>query len=308
MTPRQLSYFVQIAQSRSFTRAAAILHVAQPALSRQIQQLEDELGVALLKRSDAGVSLTDAGELLRGKALVLLDQFERVKEEVGSLSALPRGRLRVGLPPSMFDLVTAPVVQEFQRCFPDVTLEVTEGVSASLHELALAGRIDFAVVSSTESRVGLDREELLQERMYLIGSPDTPLLRVDGPLRVADLEGIPLVLTQRPNAIRMILEEALAAVRTEGRVMLESSSTRLALAMVEASAACAVLPYCAVAARIGSGRLVARAVEALNVTWVLVHPRDRALSAAAQQFRHMMFDFARIHHTEGRWPGIVSIG
>jgi LysR family transcriptional regulator, nitrogen assimilation regulatory protein len=106
---RQLSYFLQIAELQSFTRAASVLHVAQPSLSRQMQMLEHELGVLLFVRSDKGVKLTDAGVALQERASAVLQQVRQIRDEVGLQSKAPKGELSFGLPPSLCDLITVPL-------------------------------------------------------------------------------------------------------------------------------------------------------------------------------------------------------
>src|SRR5947207_13818447 len=110
MNIRQLRFFLQIAELGSMTRAATFLHIAQPAQSRQMQQLEDELGVTLFQRSDRGVALTDAGALLCDRAVGLLQHFERVRQEVKDELNEPSGEVAVAMPTSMLQLVTLPAL------------------------------------------------------------------------------------------------------------------------------------------------------------------------------------------------------
>ena len=114
MTPRQLSYFLRIAELRSFTKAAAVLHIAQPALSRQIQQLEDDLSVQLFVR-----------------AASLLQQFATVRDEVAALSDRVQGRLHCGMPPSLFDLITVPLLLAVREKYPAVQPSVIDQRAAT---------------------------------------------------------------------------------------------------------------------------------------------------------------------------------
>lgn len=308
MTLRQLKYFLQIAELKSFTRASSVLHIAQPALSRQIQQLEDDLGVRLFNRTDTGVSLTDAGVLLHDRGLMLVDRFEHVRQEIGSYASQARGSIHVGLPPSMFDLITAPIVLQYGRAYPDVKLNITEGTSAVLHEAVLTGRIDFAVVSSTESLPTLEGQPLLCEQLYLVGPPSEPQEVVDS--AAADLKLIstlPLMLTCRPNAMRLIVENAMHASGLPSNIVLETSSTRLLTKIASCGAGWTILPYCAIQRLVESKRVIIAPIQGMEITWILVHSRERALSIPGQKFRDLLIEIARTEIAAERWLGVMDI-
>ena len=308
MTPRQLNYFLKIAELKSFTRASAVLHIAQPALSRQIQLLEDDLGVKLFKRSDAGVTLTDVGLVLKDRAVALLDRFERVRNEVSAHSLQPRGNIHVGLPPSMFDLITMPIVHQYYQAYPGVKLKISEGTSAELHEAVLAGKIDFAIVSSSESRPALEVQTLLHEQLYLMGAPGEKqeylnTLANDLPT----IATLPLIVTSRPNAMRLIIENALQAQGLESNIVLETSSTRLATELVARGAGWSILPYCAIQQLVKSRRIVAAPVPNMEITWVLIHSRERGLSIPGQRFRDLLLTIARSEIATNNWHGATII-
>ena len=202
MNPRQLTNFLRIAELRSFTKAAAVLHIAQPALSRQVQQLEDDLGVRLFVRSDSGVTLTEAGDALRTRAASLLQHFANVRDEVSALSDLVQGRLHFGMPPSLFDLATMPLLLAMRERYASVQASVIEGVSSAVYELVLAGRLDFGVVLSTESTLGLHHRELFRERLFLArpigtGPSDRTLRTYPSPGRWCILANAPSVSRHR---------------------------------------------------------------------------------------------------------------
>jgi LysR family nitrogen assimilation transcriptional regulator len=308
MTLRQLRYFLQIAELKSFTRASSVLHIAQPALSRQIQQLEDDLGVKLFNRTDTGVTLTDAGALLHDRALMLVDRFEHVRQEVGAYASQARGSIHVGIPPSMFDLITTPIVLKFGRHFPGVKLSVTEGTSAVLHEAVLTGRIDFAVVSSTESLPTLEGEPLLREQLYLIGPPSERQEVADqAAVDLKTIASLPLMLTSRPNAMRLIIENAMHASGLPSNIVLETSSSRLLTEIVSRGASWTILPYCAIQQLVEAGRVIVAPVPSMEITWTLVHSRERGLSIPGQKFRDLLIEIASAEIAAGRWLGATNL-
>ncbi len=307
MNPRQLRYFVQIAELKSFTRAASVLHIAQPALSRQMQRLESQLGVTLFKRTEAGISLTDAGNLLLERAVGLLQHFERVRDDLSAHAERPRGCLHIGLPPSMFDLVTMPLIQEYRRRYPEVRLWITEGLSAVLHEAVLAGRVDVAVVSLSRVASGLLAQPLVREAMHLFG-PASEQGRLGGrdSLPLEAVASFPLIGTPRQNAPYLIFETALHERGLQANTVLEADSSRVITELVASGLGWAVLPYCAIQRLIAAGRVAAVRISGLEITWSLVHSRERCLSVPAQAFRDLMGEIAAGQIESGRWSGATA--
>lgn len=306
MNLRQLLYFVNIADLRSFTRAATVLRIAQPALSRQILSLEEELGVKLFDRSEKGVRLTDAGAALRRRASALLEEVSRIRDEIGAHAQVPRGEINFGLPPSMFELVTVPLSREFLERFPGVLLRINEGISMTLHELVVAGRLDAAIISDVEPVGTLRSEPMLREQLYLVGARGADLPG-DREVDLGTVATKPLVLTSRPNALRLIVEEALAAAGYEVKLVLETSSTRLSTELIAAGLGYSVLPYCAVESSLRAGRLSAAAITGLFVTWTLVSSRERSMPLAGQKLRDLFVEVTRRRIAEGAWRGAVAL-
>jgi LysR family nitrogen assimilation transcriptional regulator len=303
MTPRQLKYFLRISELKSFTKAAAVLHVAQPALSRQIQQLEADLGVQLFIRSDSGVTLTDAGKALSSRAVKLLDHLASVRDEISSYSDEIQGQLKFGIPPSFFDLLTSPLIQQYRAQFPAVELTIIEDISSTIHELILNGRLDIGIVLSIESMNGLSHRHLFDEQLFIAGA--NGLLDEEKSMPLEAISSRPLILTQRPNSMRVILEDILRARNISHHVVLETNSTRLQSEMAAAGLGFTVLSYSALSKEIESGKLTAAPLEDLKVTWTLVYSKDRELGNAAQQFIELLLELTVERSKTGKWPGLT---
>lgn len=306
MNLRQLSYFLQIAELESFTRAANVLHVGQPSLSRQIQLLEQDLGVLLFVRSDKGVKLTEAGVALQERAATVLQEVQQIRDEIGLRSKVPRGDLCFGMPPSLFDLVTVPLIREFRARYPAVRLNVTEGISAALHELVLTGRLHTAVVSDAEPLGMMHSELLLREQLYIVG-PAGSELTIERAVDVSALAERPLILTSRPNALRLIVDQALARAGCPTAPVIEANSSRLLSELVAAGLGFTVLPFSAIAQPLRAGALAAGPVEGLSVTWTLITSRERDLSLAGCKLRDLIFEVAQKHIVAGDWRGVVAL-
>lgn len=221
MDLKQLEYFVHVAELGSFTRAAAILDVAQPALSRQVRRLEIELRQTLLYRNGRGVSVTEAGKRLLTHGRGILLQFERARLEVEDARGSPVGRIVIGVPHSIGRLITAPFVAEFKREFPRATLCITEGLTVHLHEWLLAGRIDVAVLHDPMPSPSLEFVPLREDPLFLIERRQGRRSAASAPIALKALADIPLIIPSRPHPMRMLVETRLANMGKKIAVALE---------------------------------------------------------------------------------------
>lgn len=302
MTLRQLRYFLEIAQLRSFTRASEVLHIAQSALSRQVRALEEELGVDLFNRHERGVSLTEAGELLRVRAQRLLDSFDVLRDEIVARADEPRGALAVGLPPSLREMINVPLVCEYAARYPQVRLNVHEGISLDLGQLVQDGRLDCALVIGLEAPRATRAEYLFSEQLYLVGR-DTAGLRPDRPVSLAEVAAQDLVLTTRPNSLRLIVENALANTHAPYRILADFNATGLMVELVSQGMAYSVLPYSAVWSAFERGRLALAPITGLRIDWALLLPNERGLSLPGTKLRELVLDIATRRIADGTWHG-----
>ncbi len=301
MNVRQLQYFLQIAELRSFTRAANVLHIAQPALSRQIRALEDELGTALFHRFERGVTLTEAGLLLRDRAAAILRDLERLREDIAAQGNDPRGEVSLGMPPSMREMVTVPLAGEVRQRHPQVVMHLYEGISVFLNEQVRQGKIDCAVVSDLEPLAQVESEPLLTEQLYLLAPPEAGL-RADQPVSLESVSQQTLILTSRPNSLRLIVENALAAAQLPLRIVIDGNSTAAMVDLVAQGIGCSVLPYCAADSGLRQGRLSAAPIEGLHVAWTMIYSRERGLSPVGTLVRDMLQEMVRLRVGAGQWP------
>ena len=239
MDLKQLEYFVRVAELGSFTRAATALGVAQPALSRQVRLLEVELRQNLLMRNGRGATPTDAGKLLLAHGRGILHQVERAKEELGRVRGALAGRVAIGLPTSVAKVMTVPLTREFRQRLPDASLSISEGLSASMLEGLLTGRLDLAVLYNATPSPDIELTPLVEEDLYLMQPPGTPA-PPDG-VTLRELSALPLVIPSRPNAIRMLVETELANIGCRPHIALEIDGVSAILDLVADGAGNAVL-------------------------------------------------------------------
>jgi DNA-binding transcriptional LysR family regulator len=199
MELRHLRYFVAVAAHGSFNRAAEVLHLTQPPLSRQVKDLEEELGVTLLVRGSNSVKLTEAGELFYEEAREVLaradDSVRRVRGEMRNEI------LRVGYAPSMTSGIMAAALAQFQAVVPGVRIELADLSSREIKEMAEAGRLDLVVtpgISVQKGIAGFQMMELRRLRIVLVMPERHPLAKLKR-IPVKRLPLLPLVGLAKEN-------------------------------------------------------------------------------------------------------------
>jgi len=207
---KQLEYFVRVAELGSFTRAAVVLDIAQPALSRQIRNLEVEFGQTLLIRNGRGASPSEAGKLLLEYSRGILHQAARLREEMSQARGALVGQVALGLPPSLMKQLVVPVLTAFRQQLPAATLVIREGLTASMQQALARGSLDMALLynAAASPSPDIDLLPLAQEELFLVApAQDT---RVPDTLPLQALPDWPLILPSRPNATHMLVESGLA--------------------------------------------------------------------------------------------------
>ncbi|MBS1230207.1 MAG: nitrogen assimilation control protein [Proteobacteria bacterium] len=250
MNLKQLEYFVRVAELGSFSKAALILNIAQPALSKQVRLLETALRVTLLTRNGRGVVLTDSGQRLFDHSVGILQLVAHATEEMEAARDVPSGRIVIGLPPSMGRRLTLPLVENFRRTLPKARLAIVEGLSTHLTEWIATGRVDLGLVLNPEPNPAIEVTPVHEEPLGLVGPVPGKKDKV-AVVPLAELVNYPLILPERSHALRKLLETQAALSGLKLNVVLEVSSVQSILDLVAAGHGYAVLSQTALTA---SGR------------------------------------------------------
>jgi LysR family nitrogen assimilation transcriptional regulator len=260
MNLKQLEYFVQVAELGSFSKAAVVLDIAQPALSRQVRSLETELHQQLFLRNGRGVTLTDAGKRLFDHSVAVLQLMAHARDDLGASRNEPIGRVTIGLPPSMGRQLTVPLIDRFKKELPAARLAIVEGLSTHIVEWVTTGRIDIGLVYNPEAQPGLEITPLLQEQLGLVGhAPKGKRKRAAlPPLPMKELSHYPLIVPERIHAMRRLLDTQAALAGIKLDIAWEVSSVPSIIDLVCAGYGYAVLTASGVAASARSGELVTR--------------------------------------------------
>jgi LysR family nitrogen assimilation transcriptional regulator len=260
MNLKQLEYFVQVAELGSFSKAAVVLDIAQPALSRQVRSLETELHQQLFLRNGRGVTLTDAGKRLFDHSVAVLQLMAHARDDLGASRNEPIGRVTIGLPPSMGRQLTLPLIDRFKKELPAARLAIVEGLSTHIVEWVTTGRIDIGLVYNPEAQPGLEITPLLQEQLGLVGhAPKGKRKRAAlPPLPMKELSHYPLIVPERIHAMRRLLDTQAALAGIKLDIAWEVSSVPSIIDLVCAGYGYAVLTASGVAASARSGERVTR--------------------------------------------------
>ncbi len=255
---KQLEYFVNVVELGGFSRAARVLGVAQPAVSRQVRSLEVELRQNLLLRNGRGAVPTEAGKRLLEHARGILQQMDRARRDVDESKGASVGKVVVGLPPTIARHITVPVVREFRQGYPRASLSIVEGLSSTILEWLAVGRVDVGLVYNPAASPAIDIRVLLEEPLCLIGARTTR--RESRSLRLSDLPRFPLIIPSRPNAIRTLVDTRLASLGLRPQVAMEIDAVPAILELVAEGHGYAVLSRRALSGAPAGERLAARTI------------------------------------------------
>jgi DNA-binding transcriptional LysR family regulator len=248
VTLRQLEIFVTIVETGSFTRAAEKLHVAQPSISQQIQQLEDELGERLMFRMrNRKMFLTEAGKVVKKHADHILRQSDFLRMEVASLTQDPAGELYIGIGGHQLTSMVAPVLSSFHNKFPRVRVDITNATTPQIADLLKNNRLDLGIVTLPISDKDLRTQVLFSEEMVVVVRKSDTLAQ-KRQIGAAEIGRLTLVLYDQNTRTRARLDEFFRREGISPTVALELSSVEAMEMMVEAGFGATIIPASAVKA------------------------------------------------------------
>jgi LysR family transcriptional regulator, nitrogen assimilation regulatory protein len=300
MDSESLRCFLRIAELGSFGRAAHVLNLTQPTLSRRIAALEHELRAQLFVRHQRGVSLTPAGVALGQRAQSLVRQLDELHDEVNLLDREPSGTVAVGLPPSLLNVVNGPLVESYRRKFPGVMLSAHEGISNVLEEKLVNGELDVALMFATRSRLrNASTKILAAEEMVLATAGDA--MPQKAWLTIDDIVGLPLILYKLPNYIRWRVDVAFQQRGLTPNIVVEVNTISMLLEFARRGVGAAIAPRSAFVQDIEEATLVARPIRGLSVQWMLAVSHDRAHLPGVAALANHIESLVRAQIKAGRW-------
>ena len=313
MDIRQLRYFVAIAKQGSFSRAAALLHIAQPALSLHVRNMEADLGTSLLFRSPKGVVPTEAGEILLRNARIIIDQLSIAEEEIRGHDNDPAGEVRLGLPGTISQILAVPLITAARTRYPNIKLRIAEAMSGFVLEWMRDARIDLAVLYRDVHDRGIAMVRILEEELAFFG-PVEPPAGIDLPppgetLGYDLIAQLPLILPGESHGLRELLERQALASGLDLNTVIDVDSYSNIKELVSSGFGYSILPLNAIAREVAAGQLKSWAISKPSIrrSIYLAHsierPMTNAVAAIEALAREVLRDLART----GRWAGAIIL-
>jgi LysR family transcriptional regulator, nitrogen assimilation regulatory protein len=257
---RQLESFVRVAELGSFSKAARVLEIAQPALSRQVRLLEVDLRETLLLRNGRGVALTPAGRRLFEHGVSILQQVAQARTDLGAQRDAPVGQVTIGLPPSIGRRLTKPLIEGFRAQLPRARVTIVEGLSATIAEWIASGRADLGLLYNPEPSATLEITPLLREPLCLVAPKQRGSKALNSSVALRELSAYPLIVPERHQSLRRLLESQATLAGVSLDIACEVSSIPAIIDLVCARMGNAVLNESAVAASGRAAELVVRRI------------------------------------------------
>ena len=283
MEMHQLRYVVAVARAGNFSRAAEQCHVSQPSLSQQIKKLEEELGERLFDRMKREAKMTAHGEAFLPRALKILEEVDVAKREASDAHSLLRGRVILGVLPTIAPYLLPAVLVDFVKKFPGVEIAIHEDTTAQLLKLANACEIDFAVASRPIQDPRMEVKDLFAEELRVALPPRHPLTR-KRTVRLADLEEEPFIVMKEGHCLGDQVLNFCEQRNLKARVSFRSAQLETIQALVQSGVGISLVPAMAARnQRAGLPQYRSLVSPRPERTIVSIWPKQRPLSHAANE-------------------------
>lgn len=305
MELRQLRYFVAIVDHGSLSRAAVVLHVAQPALTQQLRQLEEELGAQLLHRSAQGVLSTDAGKVFYEHAQAILKQVGDARSAVTQSTTRPSGSVTLGLPHSISGALALPLLMAARASYPEITLQLTEELSGNLAEQLKSGRINLAVLFDDGQLAPFASTPLVEEELMFIYRSGSSMASGDMPMALADALATTLILPAQQQGVRPRIESVARGAGLALSHVIEINSIAILKSALLADMGATILPVAPLLAEVASGAMQARPIHSPSIsrTVTLCASKNIPLTNAAAAVSRLVLQVTGELCDSGAWIG-----
>jgi LysR family nitrogen assimilation transcriptional regulator len=306
MEIRQLRYFVAIVDHGSLSRAARVLHIVQPALTQQIQSLEEELGTQLLHRSAQGMQATEAGKIFYEHAQAILKQISDARSAVTQITDSPSGTVELGIPQSVSAALAFPLLKAVRESYPDITFQLTEELTGNLTEQLRSGRLNLAILFDDGQLSGFHTQPLVEEDMMYITRAGSQFACKRKSIRLEQLVRAPLILPSLQHGVRPRIEQVLREQGKSTEQVIEITSIAILKSALLADMGATILPVSPLLPEILRGEMVAVPVSdaKLSRTVSLCSSKNIPLTNAARAVAKRVQEVTRQLVSSGDWPDV----
>ena len=292
MEIRQLKAFLAIAEAKTFTAGARQVNITQAAISMQIRQLEESVGLPLFTRTPRRVILTEAGELLLHRARKIIREHSAALAEIAEIAGAEHGRLRIGSASATFATLQLPTILErLKNKFPNAEITVNSGTSQVLADKIMHGETDVAFISLPVETSNIQTDLLFSDEIVAIASPQHQLAK-ERYISAAQLAGEHLILGEKGGNTRRMIDDFFAAANVRPNVVMELSRQEAINKMVENKMGVGIAGAKSVSKEIREKRLVSWLIEGAEIKWDLGLARLRGgyFSPIAKEFVELCKD------------------
>lgn len=306
MDIRQFRYFVAVVEAESFSRAAQKLHVAQPALSLHVRNMEADLGTELLLRTPQGVVPTDAGRLLLERARDIIADFESAKQAVKEFAGDPAGEVQIGLPGTIAELLAVPLILRTRERYPRIRLKIAEAMSGFVLEWLQDGRIDLGVLYLPIYEHGLRSTPVATEQLYLFAPADFEhgdLPTPGEPLEFPVIAELPVILPGPSHGLRTLIDSEMEKASAELSTVIDVNSYKAIKTLVLHGEGVSILPANAIGQEADEGIIKTWPINdpPFGRTVHLVQPFDKTLTSGATAVHQLCEETLHELRTLGLW-------
>ncbi|GAA1005087.1 LysR family transcriptional regulator [Acrocarpospora pleiomorpha] len=306
MEIKQLKALVTVAEAGSVTRAAELLHLVQPAVTRQIHALEHELGVPLFERTRHGMRLTEAGSSMAERARRVLDELERAQAEIRPTPNHVTGIVTVGLLESTLGILAEPLVKAVTGEHPGIELRVLTAYSGHLRQWLDDGDLDLSLLYNLTNTPSLHVRPLIQEKLWAVAPPAAGL-DPRHPIPFEQAAAQPLIVPTAGHGLRILIDRAVARSDVRLTIVTATNSILLQKKLVLAGCGWTILPAAGIADEVGRGLVSAAPLRdpEISRSIVLGAPRTARRSAAVDVVTREIVRQIRSAVRRGNWPSAL---
>lgn len=300
MDINQLRTLIQVAELGSLSKASDRLCIAQPALSRRLSMLEDELGTRLFERHGRGMVLTNQGQRVLFHARKIMAEMEDIRISLADETL--KGHVAIGLPPSVAEVLSAPLVNAIQSTHPNITCRLFSGYSLELLERIQSGDLDVAILYDPLYTRSLKSTAFLEEELFVVGSTNMNF-SLDTPVSLIDLSHHKWLLPSSRHSLRQIADMAAKKQQVELRMAFEVDAYDILKKFLAAGLGISMLPLSAIREELDAGHYSAAPIidPTPRRRLELVFPTDRQISQITNYVGEEILDTSQWLISQGIW-------
>ncbi|MCS7164145.1 MAG: selenium metabolism-associated LysR family transcriptional regulator [Thermodesulfovibrio sp.] len=288
MEDHKLKVFCTVAETKSFSKTSEIIHLTQPAVSLQIQALEELYETKLFDRSSGSITLTPAGEILYKYAKQILTLYAEAAKDISKITGLIKGCVKIGAGTTVGNYILPAVAVDFKKKHPKIRISISIGNAKKIMEMLNSSMIDFGIISEAPVKSKFIVEPIIADELCVICSADHPLSNQKS-VSIFDIVKEPFIIREEGSSTRSIIEKFLAEHGlsiSDLHVSLILGSTGSIKEAVERGIGVSIVSKWAIRKEVSCGNLKIIKLKEGNITrnFYIILPKNTILSPAVEEF------------------------